>query len=114
MNKTIGTNIKNLREKFGYSQATVAKFLNVSRELISYYETEERDIPVQNLNKLADLFGVELIDIIEDKSELQKVNTSFAFRAEEIDSEDLPQIAAFKKIVKNYIKMHRIETNETK
>lgn len=113
MKKTIGNNIKNLREKFGYSQKDVADYLKInSRELISYYENGDRDIPLDKLNQLSDLFGVELLDLLEENINLSKANTAFAFRAEDINSEDLYEIAAFRKIVKNYIKMDRLEKHE--
>lgn len=115
MNAEIGKNIKLMREKFNYSQADIADYLGVKqREMISYYENGEREIPIEKLNKLSDLFGIELVDLLEENPELMKANTAFAFRAEEIDSSDLNEIAAFRKIVKNYIKMNKLEQNETK
>lgn len=110
MNNTLGQNIKLYREKFNYSQETVADFLGVKREMISYYENDSREIPVEKLNRLADLFGVELLDLLEEKPDLVTLNSVFAFRADELIPTDLTEIASFRKIVKNYVKMVRLES----
>ena len=101
----INANIKALRNKTGLKQEVVANVLGVKRELISYYETGAREIPLEHFEKLADLFGVELQDLLEVDMTKQKINTAFAFRAEEITNSDLEQIISFKKIVKNHIKI---------
>ncbi|GAO29750.1 hypothetical protein JCM15548_11972 [Geofilum rubicundum JCM 15548] len=59
------------------------------------------------MNKLADLFGVELSDLLEEDDDLQKMNLAFAFRSANSES-DLDNIAFFKRVVLNYLKMQRI------
>jgi transcriptional regulator with XRE-family HTH domain len=103
----IGYNIKSIREKLNYTQEQVASILGVSREMISYYENGDRKIPLDSLNKIADFFSVDLYDLLESDDILSKINTAFAFRADEILNDDLIQIASFSKIVKNYIKMNK-------
>ena len=100
-------NIKVLRNKIGLTQEDVAKYLGIQREIISYYETGSRDISLEHYEKLADLFGVELQDLLETDLTLVKVNEAFAFRATEITNEDLKQIVIFRKIVKNHLKMFK-------
>lgn len=103
----IGDNLKNFRKKFSLTQDNVAKYLGIKRELLSYYETGERKIPLETLNKLSDLYGTELIDLLEGN--LENIQVNIAFRAEKLGEEDLQTIAQFKKIVKNYLKMIKIE-----
>lgn len=98
----IGLIISTLREKFGYSQDAVANFLKVKREMISYFETGAREVPLEVLEKLADLFGVDLEIFFTDSEEEIVTELAFAFRAEELNEKDLVGIAVFRKIIKNY------------
>ena len=100
-----GANIKYYRERLGLTQAAVAQYLGVKREMISYYETDERDIPIKKLQSLANLFGIELIDLIEQDPTTLQANIAFAYRANDLSTVDLSGIAHFRKIVKNYVKL---------
>ena len=71
-------------------------------------ETNEREISLNNLEKLADLFGVELTDLINEDEKNVTVTASLAFRADEVHVADLEQVSKFRSIVKNYIKMKNI------
>jgi transcriptional regulator with XRE-family HTH domain len=108
--KTLGNNLKCFREKLGYSQSDIAELLGVDRSTISKYELGEREISIINLNKLSDLYGIELEELIMENPVQQNVGLAFAFRKEGLDKEDLESIAGFQKIVKNYIKMDRLMT----
>lgn len=107
MKNLIGNNIRNYRNILGLSQDNLANYLNIKRELISYYENGKRDIPVTYLNKLCNLFGIELEELLEEKKDVNNVNLAFAFRSNDSNS-DLESIASFKKIVLNYLKMNLI------
>ena len=102
-----GTSIKYYREKLGLTQEHVAKYLGLKREMISYYETGERDIPLKQLHLLADLFGIELIDLLEQDPVATQANVAFAFRSQDITPKDLNGIAHFRKIIKNYVKLRK-------
>ncbi len=106
---TIAHIVKQLRIKNNFTQDQLSSFLNCPRELISYYETGDREIPLQVLEKLSDLLGIELEDFFEEDLAQIKTNIAFAFRADTIVEEDLEPLAQFKKIVKNYQKMLNIE-----
>lgn len=107
---TIGRNIKTFREKLGYSQENLAIFLNVQREMVSYYENGKRNIPIKHLDKIADLFGLELDELLEEEIEIGDTNIAFAFRTDDINSYDLQNIALFKRVVLNYLKMRNLNT----
>jgi transcriptional regulator with XRE-family HTH domain len=107
MKKIIGRNICELRKHQDLTQVALAKFLSVSRVQISHYERGERNIPMAHLNKLADLFGVELSDLLEENLEAQKLNLAFAFRSNNNET-DLVNIASFKKVVMSYLKMQNV------
>jgi len=100
----IGTNIRKFRDLQDLKQQQLADYIGVTRELISLIESGQRDISLENLNKLADLFGIELSDLIEEDSEVQDVNLALAFRTNDSNL-DLESIASFKRIVLNYKKL---------
>ncbi len=107
--KIIGCNLLDYREKYGYSQDHVANYLGINRSLISDYENAKRDITLVHLNKLCDLFNIELEDFIEPNAVNKVANLAFAFRSNSIDEQDMLSIASFQKVVKNYIKMKKIQ-----
>ena len=92
-----GDNLKYYRERLGLTQEAVANYLGIKREMISYYETDERDMPVKHLQSLANLFGIELIDLIEKDPTTSQANVAFAFRTQDIHTKDLNGIAQFRK-----------------
>lgn len=100
----IGTNIRQYRDLLELNQQQLADYLGVTRELISLIESGKRDISINNLNKLADLFGIELSNLLEEDNEVQDVNLALAYRAND-SNVDLDSIASFKRIVLNYIKL---------
>ncbi len=105
----IGQILKAFREKNNFSQEVVASFLGIKRELLSYYENDSREPSVEVLEKLADLYGAELADFFETDQNHINTNVAFAFRAANINSDDLKQLAQFRKVVKNYLKIVELE-----
>jgi transcriptional regulator with XRE-family HTH domain len=93
----------------GLTQDALAKYLDISREMISYYETGVREMPVEALLKLGDLFGCELTDLLEDNPSALNACLAFAFRADQLEDQDLTTIAEFKKIVKNYLTLINLQ-----
>lgn len=106
--KTMGLIIKGFREKYDYTQDKLASFLGIKREMISFYENGEREVPIEVLEKLSDLFGVELEMFFVDDIEEAMAGVAFAYRKDELNAEDMQQIAAFGKIVKNYLKIKKL------
>lgn len=107
MDKIIGKNLKALRIQLGYTQETVADYLDINRVELSYYEGGTRTIPSELLSRLAELYSVDEYDLYNEDETVLKTNLAFAFRAEDLTSEDLSSIASFKKIATNYLKMQK-------
>ena len=103
----IGGNIQGYRLLQGLTQQQLAEYLGVTRELVSFIEGGKRDISISKLNKLADLFGIELGDLLEEDREIQDVNLALAFRSEDTEV-DLENVASFRRIVLNYLKIERL------
>lgn len=111
MQTTTGLVIKGLREKYGYTQEKVAEYLGIKREMISFYENEGREITLDVLEKLSDLFGVELDVFFVDNVDEALAEVVFAYRKDDLDNNDMENMAAFGKIVKNYLKINNLYGN---
>lgn len=112
MNNTIGCNLKFLREANKLTQEQVADFLGVKRSTYSNYESGEREAPIEVLESAGKLFGCELSTLFsEDKDALQCM-LACAFRADGLCESDMREVAAFKNVVMNYMKMQRLMGDE--
>lgn len=111
MQTTTGLVIKGLREKYGYTQEKVAEYLGIKREMISFYENEGREITIEILEKLSDLFGVELDVFFVDNVDEALTEVVFAYRKDDLDNNDMENMATFGKIVKNYLKINNLYGN---
>jgi transcriptional regulator with XRE-family HTH domain len=107
-NKIVGCNISNFRKRLNLTQQQVADFLKIDRVLISYYENGERTAPIDILNKMANLFCIDISLLLEEDKEISEVNSAFAFRADSITLNDLNEISVFNKIIKNYIVINNL------
>jgi transcriptional regulator with XRE-family HTH domain len=110
----IGKVLKVFRERNNSSQEAVATFLGIKRELLSYYENDSREASVDVLEKLADLYGTELVNFFETDIDLIHTNAAFAFRATEVNETDMKELAQFRKVVKNYLKIVELEKENAK
>lgn len=108
MNAVVGRNLRTLREANGYTQADVAAFLDINRSAYANYESGDREAPLEVLENVSALFGCELPLLFEeDEVALQDVLTC-AFRADNLDKNDMKEVADFKNVVLNYLKMERL------
>lgn len=104
----IGSRIKQFRVRQGLTQGQVAEYLELSRSQISHIEKGKRNIELEKLERLANLFGVELAAFFNEDEASQATELAFAFRSDDLNQSDLDQIAKFKKIVMNHLKMKRL------
>ena len=104
MNKRIGNNLKKIRSISSFTQEEVAAALVINRSAYSNYECGNQGMPVDLLEKTADLFGCELYVFFEEKLS-EDIFLATTLRIDELNSNDLQEIVHFKDIVKSYIKM---------
>lgn len=52
--------IKELREEHNLTQSQIAEALNITQRAVSYYERNQREIPIEILVRYAKLFNVRL------------------------------------------------------
>lgn len=64
--------LRNLREDMDMTQAEVGKYLHISQRSYAHFEAGTRNIPVEVLAALADLYGVNVDYLIgrTDKKEM--------------------------------------------
>jgi len=103
---SIGQKIKELREKAGLNQMQIAQFLGVDQSNISKCEKGERQFQVDHLERLGNLFGVPLADLMND--EVSVAPLQIAFRADGMQVEDLNAIADIQKIALNLSQMRTL------
>lgn len=102
MNKIVGNNIKEFRSKMDLTLESIAGYLNISVGQLTSYEAGSLTVPINELEKLSDLFGVELADLLEENKTVGLLNLKG------FQDDDLKSVGEFKKIIKNYIKMKEL------
>ena len=107
-NQIIGRNLKALREANSYTQEQAAAFLGVRRSAYANYETGEREAPIDVLEKACALFGCEMELLFDSDENAVKNMLVCAFRAGNLNDNDIAAVSAFKEIVLNYMKMDRL------
>ena len=88
--------LRQLREKFSYTQGEVSKYLGITQPAYQKYETGETEV-----SKLARLYGIDEYDILTGN--VQRADFAFAFRRD--GEANLEEVAHFQQIVTNYMMM---------
>jgi len=60
--------IRDLREDNDFSQSQVARFLNITQNTYSRYETNVRNMPLETVGKLADFYNTS-VDYLMGRTE---------------------------------------------
>ncbi len=108
MKDTISRNLKTLREANNFTQEQISEFIGIGRSAYANYESGEREIPLEVLEKTAALFGCELSLFFEEDARMVQAELSCAFRANNLSSADMREVSDFKNIVLNYLKMDKL------
>ncbi|MCM8901236.1 helix-turn-helix domain-containing protein [Caldicoprobacter algeriensis] len=72
----IGKRIRELRDMKQLSRKDLAKVLGVTERTIGFYESEERNPPIDILNKLADIFDVS-VDYLLGRTNIPNLNRHY-------------------------------------
>lgn len=59
------SNLKYFREKYGMTQLEIGELLNVKQTTVANYEAGRREMPLEQIMKLADYFGVTLDQFVK-------------------------------------------------
>ena len=109
MDKIIARNIKKLRETARYTQDEIAQALGVTRSAYSNYESGDREVPYDVIEKASDFFGCDMAVLFEENENVDAMILASAFRLDGMTAGDAAEIMRFKDIVKSYLKMEEIE-----
>lgn len=104
-------NLKALRKANDLTQDQVATYLGIMRTAYANYESGTRSMPLPQMQKAADLFGCPLSVLLSDDPNEVRNILPFAFRADDLTADDLKELAHFKKVALNYIKMSHLLKN---
>lgn len=91
--------LKSMREQAGLRQGQIAEFLGVTQTYISKVETGERNLTVDQLENLVNLYGYSLSMFADAQSDVHPIQ--FAFRAQDVSQSDLKIIADIGRIAIN-------------
>ncbi len=95
--EVMGRKLRNLREKSKLTEVQLAEFLKVDPEIILKIENGQASLDVSLLEKLADLFCVEISTLIDEDVNLELNIMSF----KNFSTKDLEAIAHLNKVYKN-------------
>ena len=96
---TIYEKLKMMRESAGLRQGQIAEYLGVTQTFISKVETGERNLTVDQLESVVNLYGYSLAAFEDMEQEAHPIK--FAFRAQDVSQADLHVIADIGKIAIN-------------
>lgn len=106
---TVNENLKAVREKKHVSQQEVADYLGITRQAYSHYEVGRRKPDYETLLKLAEFYGVSVLDLLEaEKAPTQEGERNVSdddikfalFGDAEIDDELYEEVKAFARFAK--------------
>ena len=83
---SLGKNLYEMRKKFGLSQEIVAEKLNISRQTISKWETDETVPDIYQSKALAKIYGVPIDKLADYDSEMVQIEETIKNLDEEKDS----------------------------
>ena len=104
----IAKNIKLMRKVSDFTQENVASFLGITRSAYSNYELGTRELPLEHMENLADLYGCDAYILYEEDTDVVKKMLTTAFRVDNLSADDMAQVTAFKRMVKNSIMMDNL------
>jgi len=97
--KDVGIKLKTMREQNDLTQEIISAFLNIDQSLLSKIENGEKSIPVEVLEELATLYGVNLSYFEESYSSVQPL--TITLKPDEIDEKDLETISIVNRVALN-------------
>lgn len=95
----VNIRLKELRKQSKLTQEQLARYLGVDQTLITKLENGSRTLSVSIIDKICSLFGCSESYLLGDSDEFIPLN--FAFRSNNVQTEDLKSIAAVNKIALN-------------
>ena len=78
MNNYLSTNLKFLRQQANLTQLDVAEKINKDYSTIGKWELNQRNPSIYDLFKLADLFGVQIVDMVSKDLRIKEITKNYS------------------------------------
>lgn len=90
-------NLKYFRKKYGKTQKELAEYLGIVQQAYNHYETGRRQVPAENLSKLADLYQTSIDDLL-GRGSLEDVGRHFEEKPEIVPEDEvmIPLVASLR------------------
>ena len=108
---TYGTKLRQSREKIHLSQQQVADFLGIAQNTYSLWESDKTTFRVEYLPKLAELFKVDILDLIPQDIPIKNVNRNIDSSVVEFEIQMSVQ-ELYKDFLENKNELIRLLKNE--
>ena len=109
MKNNVRENFRKIRTKLGITQEQMAQFLNLEQSSISKFESGERDMSIDNIEKASNLFGILIHSLYENIDDVSLLSPSFRKSGDNVNS--FSDIAEINKIAMNILEMNEILGN---
>ena len=90
--------LRNLRDKYGYTQQDVAERIGVGKSAYRYYENNDRRIPVDVLARVGTLYNVSMDELLGNSC---RMDTPSNIIHGNFTKEQLQKIQKYAELVKN-------------
>ena len=99
-----------LRKAAGYTQVELAKELEVSQRMVSYYEGHSEYPPASLLPKLAEILGVSADELLRIKplKKTKKPDTRLQRRVQQIEKLPIKEWRQLTQVIDTYLKAARV------
>lgn len=95
---TLGQKLKDIRKRFGLSQEQLAEIMNVSRQAITKWESDNGLPDVSNLQELSKVFGITVDYLLDNNNQLPALSMK-----KELDKEKYKnKLAVFYEVLSEY------------
>jgi transcriptional regulator with XRE-family HTH domain len=95
---TLGQKLKEIRKRFGLSQEALAEIMNVSRQAITKWESDNGLPDVRNLQELSKVFGITVDYLLNDENQLPALSMR-----KELDKEKYKnKLSMYNDVLKEY------------
>jgi transcriptional regulator with XRE-family HTH domain len=95
---TLGEKLKEIRKRFGLSQESLADIMNVSRQAITKWESDNGLPDISNLQELSKVFGITVDYLLNDENQLP----SLSMRKELDKDKYKNKLSMYNEVLKEY------------
>lgn len=112
--ESVGKRIKTLRQQKDWLQGDVANMLNISVPAYSKIESDITDINISRLRQIADIFNIEIIELLSDSQNPSREYVDELKKAKEtINSQDAKINKLQEYIIRLYEELHTLKQSVT-